>query len=156
MRRLISGLRPAKRRGDAAVCAGRRRRSRKELRRAFTPRTKAIILNSPNNPTGKVFNQNLSAEYARRRDHIVASLESAGFCCFVPQGAYYVMTDIGGLGFADDVAFVRHLIETVGVAALPGSSFYASPGGGSQQVRFCFCKKYETLEKARNQLQRLT
>jgi aspartate/methionine/tyrosine aminotransferase len=134
---LISGLRPAKRRGDAAVCAGRRRRSRKELRRAFTPRTKAIILNSPNNPTGKVFNQNLSAEYARRRDHIVASLESAGFCCFVPQGAYYVMTDIGGLGFADDVAFVRHLIETVGVVRrYPGP--VSMPAQAAEANKFAF------------------
>jgi len=104
---------------------------------------------------GPEYYQNLSAEYAKRRDHILASLQSAGLCCFVPRGAYYVMTDIGSLGFADDVAFVRHLIETVGVAAVPGSSFYASPGGGSQQVRFCFCKKYETLEKARSQLGQL-
>src|SRR5471032_3626678 len=104
---------------------------------------------------GPEYYQNLSAEYAKRRDHILASLQSAGLCCFVPRGAYYVMTDIGSLGFTDDVAFVRHLIETLGVAAVPGSSFYASPGGGSQQVRFCFCKKYETLEKARSQLGKL-
>ena len=235
---------------------------RDELRRAFTPRTKAIILNSPNNPTGKVFTraelefvaglcqefdalaitdeiyehilydgavhipiislpgmrdrsilvnsmsktysvtgwrvgwvlaapdltdsirkvhdfltvgaaaplqqagvmalamgtdyyEHLSTEYCGRRDHMVTSLESAGFRCFVPKGAYYVMTDVSGLGFADDVAFVRHLIENLGVAAVPGSSFYATPGGGSQQVRFCFCKKLETLEKARAQLQKL-
>jgi len=85
----------------------------------------------------------------------VTSLESAGLRCFVPKGAYYVMTDVGGLGYADDLAFVRHLIENLGVAAVPGSSFYATPGGGSQQVRFCFCKKFETLEKARVQLQKL-
>jgi len=233
-----------------------------ELRRAFTPRTKAIILNSPNNPTGKVFTrdelefiaglcqefdalaitdeiyehilydgavhipiislpgmrdrsilvnsmsktysvtgwrvgwvlaapdltdsirkvhdfltvgaasplqqagvmalamgtdyyEHLSTEYRNRRDHIVTSLESAGLRCFVPKGAYYVMTDVSGMGFGDDVAFVRHLIENLGVAAVPGSSFYATPGGGSQQVRFCFCKKFETLEKARAQLQKL-
>jgi aspartate/methionine/tyrosine aminotransferase len=66
-----------------------------------------------------------------------------------------VMTDISALGFANDVTFVRYVIETLGVAAVPGSSFYAHPGGGSQQVRFCFCKKYETLEAARHQLQKL-
>jgi aspartate/methionine/tyrosine aminotransferase len=235
---------------------------RDELRRAFTPRTKAIIINTPNNPTGKVFSREelefigslcqefdalaitdeiyehilydgsvhipilslpgmrersvlvnsmsktysvtgwrvgwvlappdltdsirkvhdfltvgaaaplqqagvtalgwdaeyysaLSSHYSTRRDHILQTLEGAGLKCFVPRGAYYVMTDISGLGFANDVAFVRYLIETLGVAAVPGSSFYAHSGGGAQQVRFCFCKKYETLEAARTQLLKL-
>ena len=233
-----------------------------ELRRAFTPRTKAIVINTPNNPTGKVFTRaeleqiaalckefdtlaitdeiyehilydgavhvpiaslpgmrersilvnsmsktysvtgwrvgwvlgppdlsdsirkvhdfltvgaaaplqaagvmalglgddyyvGVAEEYARRRDHIVTSLESVGFRCFRPSGAYYVMTDVSAFGFPDDVAFVRHLIDKIGVAAVPGSSFYAQVGGGAQQVRFCFCKKYETLESARHQLTNL-
>jgi len=233
-----------------------------ELRRAFSPRTKAIILNSPNNPTGKVFTReeltfiaglcqefdalaitdeiyehilydgaehipivslpgmrnrsilvnsmsktysvtgwrvgwvlappdltdsirqvhdfltvgaaaplqqagamalamgedyyrNLAAGYKKRRDLIVASLEDAGLRAFRPRGAYYVMTDISGLDFNDDVSFVRYLIETLGLAAVPGSSFFAHPGRGSQQVRFCFCKKYETLEMAKQQLAKL-
>jgi aminotransferase len=229
-----------------------------ELRAAFTPRTKAIILNSPNNPTGKVFSREeleviaglcqefdclaitdeiyehilydgtvhvpimalpgmrdrtilvnsmsktysvtgwrvgwvlaspdltnsirkvhdfltvgaaaplqqagvlalslpedyygrLATEYRARRDHLVSSLEAVGFKCFMPRGAYYVMTDIAAFGFADDTSFVRHLITRIGVAAVPGSSFFAQEGGGLQQVRFCFCKKYETLELARHQ-----
>jgi len=233
-----------------------------ELRRAFTPRTKAIILNSPNNPTGKVFTRaeletiaalcqefdalaitdeiyehilydgavhvpikslpgmrqrsilvnsmsktysvtgwrvgwvlapadltdsirkvhdfltvgaaaplqqagvvalglgdeyyrELAADYAGRRDHLIASLEAAGLRCFRPAGAYYVMTDISGSGFAGDVAFVRNLIENLGVAAVPGSSFYAHSDMGIRQVRFCFCKKYETLESARKALLKL-
>ena len=65
------------------------------------------------------------------------------------------MADISGLGFADDLAFSRYLIEKVKVAAVPGSSFYAHPDRGSQQVRFCFCKKYETLEEARHQILKL-
>ncbi len=233
-----------------------------ELRRAFTSRTKAIILNSPNNPTGKVFSraeleqiaalcqefdtlaitdeiyehilyedkvhvpiaslpgmrdrsilvnsmsktysvtgwrvgwvlappdlsnsirkvhdfltvgaasplqaagvlalslpdeyyQGLGTEYRKRRDHIINSLESTGFRCFKPHGAYYVMTDVSNFGFSDDVAFVHHLIDHVGLAAVPGSSFYAQGCGGSQQVRFCFCKKYETLESAKYHLSKL-
>jgi aminotransferase len=233
-----------------------------ELRRAFTPRTKAIILNTPNNPTGKVFSRleleciaalcqefdalaitdeiyehilydgavhipicslpgmrdrsilvnsmsktysvtgwrvgwvlappdltdsirkvhdfltvgaasplqqagvlalsmgeeyysKLSAEYSGRRDHILETLTSAGLRCFVPRGAYYVMTDISGTNFSDDVAFVRHLIEKLGVAAVPGSSFYSHNPTLCPHVRFCFCKKYETLEKARRQIQQL-
>jgi aminotransferase len=230
-----------------------------ELRAAFTPRTKAIILNTPNNPTGKVFTRkeleiiaglcqefdavgitdeiyehilydgaehiplaslpgmrertilvnsmsktysvtgwrvgwvlapsdltgsirkvhdfltvgaaaplqqagvyaltqgesyygHLAEEYRARRDHIVTSLQQAGFRCFVPRGAYYVMTDISNFGFSDDISFVRHMLAEIGVAAVPGSSFYSRSEGGNQQVRFCFCKKYETLELARQQL----
>jgi aspartate/methionine/tyrosine aminotransferase len=235
---------------------------RGELRRAFTPRTKAIILNSPNNPTGKVFTRaelefiaglcqefdtlaitdeiyehilydgavhvpimsipgmrqrsilvnsmsktysvtgwrvgwvmaspdltnsirkvhdfltvgaaaplqqagvyamglspeyytGLAQEYTDRRDHLVTSLEAVGFRCFIPRGAYYVMTDISAFGFKDDISFSQHLIENIGVAAVPGSSFYAHSCGGLQQIRFCFCKKYETLGLARQQLRQL-
>jgi aspartate/methionine/tyrosine aminotransferase len=233
-----------------------------ELRRAFSPRTKAIILNSPNNPTGKVFSpeeleviaalcqefdalaitdeiyehitydgaqhipimtldgmrnrtllvnsmsktfavtgwrvgwviaapdlsdsirkvhdfftvgaaaplqeasaialtfgdeyyRHLGEEYTRRRDMILPILESAGFPCFPPRGAYYVIADISGFGFADDLSFVRHLVENVGVAAVPGSSFYHHPSHGRQQIRFCFCKKYETLKRAGEKLSTL-
>ncbi len=233
-----------------------------ELRRAFSPRTKAIVLNSPNNPTGKVFQreelefiaglcrefdalaitdeiyehivydgavhipiasldgmrersvlvnsmsktysvtgwrvgwvlappdltdsirkvhdfltvgaaaplqqagvlalslgddyyQRLAADYVVRRDHMVGTLEAVGFHCFVPRGAYYVMTDITRFGYRDDLSFVRNLIEEIGVAAVPGSSFYAQAGEGAQKVRFCFCKKYETLEAAKQHLGKL-
>jgi aspartate/methionine/tyrosine aminotransferase len=66
----------------------------------------------------------LSQEYAARRDHLLVSLQRAGFKNFKPHGAYYVMTDISGFGFAEDASFVRHLITHVGVAAVPGSSFF--------------------------------
>jgi aspartate/methionine/tyrosine aminotransferase len=94
----------------------------------------------------------LAQEYKNRRDHILSSLKAAGFQPFTPAGAYYTMAGIAGLGFANDLEMVRHLIEKVGVAAVPGSSFYTREGGGDQYVRFCFCKKYETLEVARRQL----
>jgi aspartate/methionine/tyrosine aminotransferase len=238
-----------------------------ELRRAFSPKTKAIILNSPNNPTGKVFTrtelevianlcqefdalaitdeiyehilydgashlpiatlpgmrertvlvnsmsktysvtgwrvgfvlaapdltdsirkvhdfltvgaaaplqqagvvalnlpdsyyEKLSVEYQKRRDLLLDRLERAGFQCFRPSGAYYIMSDIGNFGFASDVSFVRHLIENVGVAAVPGSSFFSeteslNSNPGATLIRFCFCKKYETLEKAGDRLRRI-
>jgi len=233
-----------------------------ELRRAFTPRTKAIILNTPNNPTGKVFTRDellfiaglceefdalaitdeiyehilydgakhipmmtlpgmrercitinsmsktysvtgwrvgwvlappdiansirkvhdfltvgaatplqqagvlalslpdsyydkLAAEYTARRDTMLGLLSASGFRCFTPYGAYYVMTDVSAFGFPDDVAFVRHMILSAGVAAVPGSSFFSKPEDGANYVRFCFCKKDETLEEAKNRLARL-
>ena len=233
-----------------------------ELRRAFSPRTKAIILNSPNNPTGRVFGraelmviaelcqefdalaitdeiyehilydsashipiatlpgmrersvlvnsmsktysvtgwrvgwvlaapdltdsirkvhdfltvgaaaplqqagvlalnmpdsyyQKLARDYQGRRDMLLAILEGAGFRCFRPDGAYYIMTDIRDFGFPDDFTFVRHMIEQAGVAAVPGSSFFANSNDGSKLIRFCFCKKYETLEEARLRLTRI-
>jgi len=235
---------------------------RDELRRAFNSKTKAIILNSPNNPTGKVFNreelqfiadlcqefdalaitdeiyehilygsashipiatlpgmrersvlvnsmsktysvtgwrvgwvlaapdltdsirkvhdfltvgaaaplqqagvvalnmpaayyEKLASDYKSRRDMLLGILEGAGFKCFRPDGAYYIMTGIEQFGSPDDVSMVRHMIENLGVAAVPGSSFFANPADGSSLIRFCFCKKYETLEEAGNRLRRL-
>jgi len=103
----------------------------------------------------------LAAHYQVRRDRVIAMLERAGLRCAVPAGAYYVMTDITGLGWTDDVAFVQHLIEDIGVAAVPGSSFYRpaathAVSGGLGRVRFCFCKKEETLAEAERRLARLT
>jgi aminotransferase len=235
---------------------------RDELRRAFTRRTKAIILNSPNNPTGRVFTRgelefiaglcqeydalcitdeiyehivydgcahipmmslpgmrdrtilvnsmsktysvtgwrvgwvlaspdltdsirkvhdfltvgaaaplqqagvvalslpdsyyaDLAAGYAARRDRMLEVLERTGFRSYRPAGAYYVMADIAAFGFPDDVAFARHLVERVGVAVVPGSSFFDHPENGKQIVRFCFCKKYETLGAAEEKLRRI-
>lgn len=97
----------------------------------------------------------LSSMYLAKRDRLLEGLKRAGFECITPQGAYYIMTNISSFGFANDVEFVRHLIQDIGVAAVPGSSFYSHPELGSQQVRFCFCKKEETLDAAINQLEKL-
>jgi aspartate/methionine/tyrosine aminotransferase len=97
----------------------------------------------------------LAAEYARRRDLLLPSLERAGFRCFVPRGAYYVMTDISAFGFGDDLAFAKHLVQEIGVAVVPGSSFYSRPELGNAQVRFTFCKRDETLVAAAERLERL-
>ena len=98
---------------------------------------------------------NLARDYALRRDMLLELLGEAGFRCFRPKGAYYVMTDISSFGFADDLAFARRLLEHVGVIGVPGSSFYANPADGSQQMRFCFCKKTQTLRAAAERLAKL-
>jgi aminotransferase len=99
--------------------------------------------------------EKLAHEYTAKRDAMLSLLSNAGFQCYRPSGAYYVMTDISGFGFTNDVEFVRYMITELGVAAVPGSSFFADPGDGAQMVRFCFCKKYETLEDANARLLRL-
>jgi aspartate/methionine/tyrosine aminotransferase len=98
----------------------------------------------------------LSHEYAERKALLIGHLEHAGFRCFDPKGAYYVMTDISRFGFSDDFAFVDHMLKEIGVAGVPGSSFYAHPEHGAQQMRFCFCKKFETLEAAGSRLAKLS
>jgi len=97
----------------------------------------------------------LQSEYRARRNLLLPVLQNAGFVTYRPDGAYYIMTDISGFGFANDVEFTRHLIREVGVACVPGSSFFSVPERGAQQVRFCFCKKDETLQLAAERLQKL-
>jgi aminotransferase len=97
----------------------------------------------------------LARTYGERRDVLVPALEAAGFRTCLPKGAYYVMTDISSFGFADDVSFARFLVEEGGVAAVPGSSFYAEPAAGRQRLRFHFARRRETLEAAAERLGRL-
>ena len=94
----------------------------------------------------------LSEVYAGRREAATNMLEAAGFRCYVPGGAYYVMTDISGFGAVNDDSFARNMVEKYGVAAVPGSSFYFDKKSGSTQIRFCFCKNYETLSLAGRKL----
>jgi aminotransferase len=98
----------------------------------------------------------LAAKYQRLRDTLLDILERHHFVCYKPYGAYYIMTDIGSFGFQDDVEFARYLVKDVGVAAVPGSSFYHNPGYGRSKVRFCFCKREETLTEADRRLAKLT
>ena len=99
--------------------------------------------------------QNLAEGYRKRRDRLIPALEEAGFRCFKPRGAYYVMTDISAFGFPDDLAFTKYLVSKIGVAAVPGSSFYRNPRDGAQQVRFAFCKRDETLDEAARRLKQV-
>ncbi len=98
----------------------------------------------------------LSAFYRERRDYLLNALEEVGFRCVRPGGAYYIMAEIEPFGWDDDVAFAFHLASEVGVAVVPGSSFYR-PGhpDASKYVRFCFCKEMSTLEAAVANLKKL-
>ena len=90
----------------------------------------------------------LAAEYTARRDLLLEILDRHGFTSWRPSGAYYVMTDITSFGFEDDVAFAKHLVQDVGVAAVPGSGFYEEPLAGRDKLRFCFSKREETMREA--------
>jgi len=110
----------------------------------------AVALSLPAN-----YYTSLADGYRRRRDRLVPVLESVGFRCFRPRGAYYVMTDISAFGYPDDVAFTQYLVKEIGVAVVPGSSFYNDARDGAKQVRFAFCKRDDTLDEAARRLERL-
>jgi aminotransferase len=97
----------------------------------------------------------LQTDYDVRRRRLLAVLKDAGFRCYEPDGAYYVMTDIARFAPRDDVEFSRFLVKEIGVAVVPGSSFYHKPELGRSQVRFTFCKRDETLSAAEERLTRL-
>ncbi len=98
----------------------------------------------------------MSDEYRERRDFLGAALRSAGFRFTEPQGAYYFFTDFSALSDLDDVAFATWLTREIGIATVPGSSFYR-PGAAEAKryTRFAFCKKMETLGLAVEKLARL-
>src|SRR5438876_385937 len=97
----------------------------------------------------------LAAQYQRRRDMLLDILERHHFTYYKPYGAYYIMTDISHFGFRDDLEFARYLVKDVGVAAVPGSSFYKNAAVGRTKLRFCFCKRDETLQEADRRLEKL-
>jgi aminotransferase len=97
----------------------------------------------------------LAAKYNERRDLLLGALRTAGFKVFKPLGAYYIMTDISAFGFENDRIFAMHLVKDIGVATVPGSSFYRHSSGGAQQIRFAFCKQLTTLECAIENLQKI-
>jgi aminotransferase len=97
--------------------------------------------------------------YQAKRDLLLGRLEQAGFVTFRPRGAYYILTDVAHFmkqyGIEDDVAFAMFLVKEVGVAAVPGSSFYARPELGRTRIRFCFPKTDDLLLEAGERLQKL-
>jgi aspartate/methionine/tyrosine aminotransferase len=99
--------------------------------------------------------EKLARDYDVRRQRLLGILTDAGFRCFKPRGAYYIMTDISAFGFPNDFAFAKYLVEEIGVAAVPGSSFFRNAVDGSSILRFTFCKKEATLAAAAERLARL-
>jgi aminotransferase len=99
------------------------------------------------------FYEELQAAYTSRRECFLGYLDRAGLRYTVPQGAYYVLVDISDFGFANDTAFCVWMAREIGVAAVPGSSFFQEPV--NHLVRFHFAKREETLAAAGSRLLRL-
>lgn len=120
----------------------------------------ALALSLPQN-----YYDSLAATYAKKRERLLKILERSGFVVYEPRGAYYIMTDISRFHFAEndprfaaptrDVAFAKYLVQEIGVACVPGSSFYNDSRDGASQVRFTFCKREETLTAAEERLAKL-
>lgn len=99
--------------------------------------------------------QKLVSDYTERRAILSQALSSCGFRISEPEGAYYILAEIDGVDAKDDVAFCHWLVREIGVAAVPGSSFYRHPDLGRRWIRFAFCKQAETLRAAAERLGRL-
>lgn len=102
------------------------------------------------------FYSQLADDYQAKRDLMIDILGRHGFTAYQPGGAYYVMADVSRFGFASDLEFAQYLVKEIGVATVPGSSFYSDPATAPQTVRFCFSKRDETLHEADKRLARLS
>ncbi|MFL5734841.1 MAG: methionine aminotransferase [Chloroflexia bacterium] len=96
--------------------------------------------------------ETLQQEYAARMEKLMASLERAGLKPIRPQGTYFIMSDISGLGFKDDVEFAMYMTTQAGVACIPPSAFYQDPSHGAGLCRWCFAKSDATLQAAEEKL----
>jgi len=113
----------------------------------------------------QAYYEKLAATYAEKRARLLKILEQTGFTVYKPRGAYYIMTDISRFTFPEtdprfasgtkDVAFAKYLVQDIGIACVPGSSFYNDAQDGAAQVRFTFCKKEETLAAAEGRFARM-
>jgi len=92
--------------------------------------------------------------YRERRDFLLRTFEALSIPAFRPEGAYYMMIRIDGLGRGDDESFAMSLVEQAGLAVVPGSSFYHRPEDGRDKVRICFAKKWETLNQIGERMER--
>lgn len=96
-----------------------------------------------------------TSEYKSRREYMVKVLRDIGFEFATPEGAYYIFADFSKLSDLDDVTFAKWMTAEVGVATVPGSSFFARKDDGRRFTRFAFCKKQETLNDAASRLYRM-
>ena len=96
----------------------------------------------------------LLEDYTRRGQWLCNALQELGFRVYLPEGAYYILVDLTPLGFDDDLAFCRMLPEKAGVAAIPCSAFWNNGKRIRTLVRFCFCKKDETLQEGIRRLRK--
>jgi aspartate/methionine/tyrosine aminotransferase len=102
------------------------------------------------------YGDELRAAYDERRRRLIAILEAAGLPPLPVTGSYFLLSDISKWSFADDLAFCRHLVTEVGVAAIPPSVFYANPRSAPRLARFCFAKSDAALAEAAARLQRFS
>ena len=119
---------------------------------APTPLQHAVVTAFDLTPS---YYERLRAEYARKLAVTCEACEEIGMRPFRPQGAYYLLVDVSGLGLSSDLDAANFLLTRAGVASVPGSSFHASPLDGKQQVRLCFAKQDAHLEEACRRLRRL-
>ena len=110
----------------------------------------AVALSLPDS-----YYEGLASRYQERRDRMIKMLDDAGFDYIVPKGAYYMMSDITRWGFDNDVEMSKFLVTEIGVATVPGSSFFSDPKSGKDLIRFTFCKKPETLAAAEERLMKV-
>ncbi|MCU0542628.1 MAG: aminotransferase class I/II-fold pyridoxal phosphate-dependent enzyme [Oscillatoriaceae cyanobacterium Prado104] len=96
--------------------------------------------------------EELARIYQEKRDFLIQILDDANIEYFVPKGAYYILATIKGFDRQTDIDFTNYLIKEIGVAVVPGSSFFSQPDKGNQLIRFCFSKTSETLNSARERL----
>jgi len=96
----------------------------------------------------------LAAMYVRKRDRVLRLLKTAGFAPIVPHGAYYIMASIAAFG-RDDVTMAHSLVNEIGVATVPGSSFFRDGARGRGYIRFAYPKRDETLDEVERRLARL-
>jgi aminotransferase len=102
---------------------------------------------------GDDYYQELQAHYTHMKDIFTGGLKNLGFKFSEPQGTYFVMMDISEFGYKSDDQFCIDLAQKVGVAAVPGSSFFREPV--NHLIRFHFAKKDETLIESLNRLEGL-
>jgi aspartate/methionine/tyrosine aminotransferase len=103
---------------------------------------------------GESYYSKLTESYTKKRDYLLKSLRSMGFICLKPQGAYYILADFSAVWKGDDVSFADHMVKDGGVAMVPASSFFATPGLGNKRVRLAFPKQDRTLREAVGRMQR--